>query len=262
MEDYSKIAYSDKEGVAVIRLNSPETMNALEETLFNELRHATRRAVLDQSVGAVVLTGTGRAFCAGGDLKRFAQGFSSFEEARDYMSSFATWVKEFRAMPKPTIAAINGYAVGAGFCIALHADLVIASREAKFGMAFAGVGLIPDLGGLSALPEIVGINKAKELVFTGRNIDAAEAEALGIVNKVTSPEELADTAYKLAKSLADGPRVAHRAAKRLINDSRVLTLDELLEQEAELQAECIQTEDHKNAVAAFFKKEKPQFKGC
>lgn len=262
MEDYSKIVYSDKDGVAVIRLNSPETMNALEETLFNELRQATRRAALDQSIGAVVLTGTGRAFCAGGDLKRFAQGFSSYEEARDYMRSFAPWVKEFRAMPKPTIAAVNGYAVGAGFCIALHADMVIASGEAKFGMAFAGVGLIPDLGGLSALPEIVGINKAKELVFTGRNIDAEEAKALGIVNKVTSAEELADTAYKLAKNLADGPRAAHRAAKILINASRVLTLDELLEQEAELQAECIWTEDHKNAVDAFFKKEKPRFKGC
>lgn len=260
MDSYSKIELTQKEGVATIRLNSPETMNALEATLFAELQDATARVAEDETIGAVVLTGSGRAFCAGGDLKRFSEGFTSDEGYR-YMKRFAPWVKAFAEMPKPTIAAVNGFAVGAGFCIALHADIILASRDAKFGMAFANVGLIPDLGGLYALPRLIGLNKAKELVFTGRNVSAEEAHELGFVNIVTEPESLYAEAFAFAQKLAAGPRVAHRMAKLLMNASSNLTLDELLAQEALIQAQCIQTEDHKTATAAFFKKEKPVFKG-
>lgn len=260
MTAYTKIELTQKEGVATIRLNSPETMNALEAALFGELQGATDRVAKDDSVGAVILTGSGRAFCAGGDLKRFAQGFSA-DEGYLYMKAFAPWVKAFAEMPKPTIAAVGGYAVGAGFCVALHADIVLASCDAKFGMAFANVGLIPDLGGLFALPRLIGLNRAKELVFTGRTVGAEEARAMGFVNAVFEAGQLEDEAQALAKKLADGPRVAHRMAKKLLGASANLTLDELLEEEALAQAQCIQTEDHKNAVAAFFKKEKPVFRG-
>ena len=260
MSGYDKIEIIKDSNVAVIRLNSPATMNALESRLFEELCEATADVERDSSVRAVVLTGTGRAFCAGGDLKRFSEGFGA-NEGYFYMRRFAPWVRQFAEMGKPTIAAVNGYAVGAGFCIALHADMIIASDDAKFGMAFANVGLIPDLGGLYALPRLVGLQRAKELVFTGRNINAEEAKEIGIVNKITTPERLFDDAFELAKKIAEGPSAAYRLAKSLINASGSMTLDQLMDQEALLQAQCIQTEDHKNAVDAFFKKEKPVFKG-
>ena len=241
-------------------LNSPRTMNALEDVLFAELQEATSDVAADDAIGAVIITGSGCAFCAGGDLNRFAKGFSP-EEGYSYMKAFAPWVKAFAGMPKPTIAAVNGYAVGAGFCIAMQADIIIASREAKFGMAFANVGLIPDLGGLYVLPRLAGLQKAKELVFTGQNISAEEARNIGIVNSVVEADLLEAESYKLARQLADGPRAAHRMAKLLINNSPNMTLDQLLEQEALIQSQCIQTDDHKNAVKSFFKKEKPVFRG-
>lgn len=260
MSGYKKIELVKDSNVAVIRMNSPETMNALERLLFDELCDATNDVERDDSVRAIVLTGAGRAFCAGGDLKRFSEGFGA-NEGYYYMRRFAPWVRQFAGMGKPTIAAVNGYAVGAGFCIALHADMIIASDDAKFGMAFANVGLIPDLGGLYALPRLVGLQKAKELVFTGRNISAAEAKEIGIVNKITAPERLFDDSFELAKKIAEGPSAAYRMAKTLINSSSEMTLEQLLEEEALLQAQCIQTEDHINAVKAFFRKEKPVFKG-
>ncbi len=260
MSEYKKIEMTKDSNVAVIRMNSPETMNALDSLLFEELCSATSDVESDRSVRAVVLTGTGGAFCAGGDLKRFSEGFDA-NEGYYYMRRFAPWVRQFANMPKPTIALVNGYAVGAGFCIALHADMIIASEDAKFGMAFANVGLIPDLGGLYALPRLVGLQKAKELIFTGRNISAAEAKEAGIVNMIFPSERLFEETLKIAERVAQGPPIAHRLAKALINSSDVMTLDQLMEQEALLQAQCIQTEDHKHAVDAFFKKEKPVFKG-
>lgn len=260
MSNYKKIELLKDSNVAVIRMNSPESMNALESLIFEELCEATSDVERDDSIKAVILTGTGRAFCAGGDLKRFSDGFEA-NEGYLYMKRFAPWVKQFAQMCKPTIAAVNGYAVGAGFCIALHADIIVAAEDAKFGMAFVNVGLIPDLGGLYALPRLVGLQKAKELVFTGRNISATEAKDIGIVNKITSPETLFDESFELAKQIAKGPSFAHRMAKSLINASSEMSLDQLLEQEALIQAQCIQTEDHKNAVGSFFRKEKPVFKG-
>ena len=204
----------------------------------------------DPAVRVVVIAGAGKAFCAGGDLNRFAEGFATAEEGCLYMKHFAPFVKAFALMPKPTIAAVNGYAVGAGFCIALHADMIVASQEAKFGMAFANVGLIPDLGGLYALPRMVGMPRAKELVFTGRLISAAEAKEIGIVNYVTESCDLEQESHKLAQKLADGPRVAHKMAKLLMNASVNMTLEQLLEQESIVQSQCIQTQDHQNAVKA------------
>lgn len=260
MSIYTKVELTKDSGVAVIRLNSPKTMNSLDDVLFTELQEATYDVSADDKIGAVILTGSGRAFCAGGDLNRFAEGFTP-EEGYNYMKAFTPWVKVFAGMAKPTIASVNGYAVGAGFCIAMQADMIIASSEAKFGMAFANVGLIPDLGGLYILPRLVGLQKAKELVFTGRNISAYEAKDIGIVNTVVDPDKLDAESFALAKQLSNGPRVAHRIAKLLINSSVNMTLDQLLEQESLVQSQCIQTADHKNALISFFKKEKPVFKG-
>ena len=260
MGDYKKIEVSNDSGVAEIKLNSPETMNALDAVLFEELESAVRDVYEDNSIRAVVLTGSGKAFCAGGDLKRFTDGFTPLDGYL-YMKHFSSFINNFANMPKPTIAAVNGYAVGAGFCIALHADIIMASKDAKFCMAFANVGLIPDFGGLYTLPRLIGIHKAKELVMTGRTISADEANQMGILNYVTEARDLERESLYMAKKLASGPSVAHRMAKLLMNCSADITLDELLEQEALMQAQCMQTDDHKNALKSFFAKETPVFHG-
>ena len=181
--EYHSIFVTKEDGVAVIQMNKPQSMNALEDELSAELLDAYQNAAVDHEIGAVILTGSEKAFCAGGDLKRLSKGFPTAEVGYDYMKSFRAMVTTFMNMPKPTIAAVNGFAVGAGFCIAMQADLILASDKAKFGMAFANVGLIPDLAGLYTLPRLVGLQRAKELVFTGRTIDAGEACEMGIDRK-------------------------------------------------------------------------------
>ena len=258
---YHSIILTKADGVAVIQMNNPKAMNALEDELSAELLSAYKDVAADPAVGAVILTGAEKAFCAGGDLKKLNEGFPTAEAGYDYMKSFREMVTTFLNMPKPTIAAVNGFAVGAGFCIAMQADLILASDKAKFGMAFANVGLIPDLAGLYTLPRLVGLQRAKELVFTGRTIGAEEAGAMGIVNRVVPHEQLLDVAQKLARRLADGPRVALRRAKNVMNDSINMTLEQLLDLEPHAQSICFQSEDHKIGVQAFFRKEKPVFKG-
>ena len=258
---YHSIILTKADGVAVIQMNNPKAMNALEDELSAELLSAYKDVAADPAVGAVILTGAEKAFCAGGDLKKLNEGFPTAEAGYDYMKSFREMVTTFLNMPKPTIAAVNGFAVGAGFCIAMQADLILASDKAKFGMAFANVGLIPDLAGLYTLPRLVGLQRAKELVFTGRTIGAEEAGAMGIVNRVVPHEQLLDEAQKLARRLADGPRVVLRMAKNVMNDSINMTLEQLLDLEPHAQSICFQSEDHKIGVQAFFRKEKPVFKG-
>ena len=258
---YHSIILTKADGVAVIQMNNPKAMNALEDELSAELLSAYKDVAADPAVGAVILTGAEKAFCAGGDLKKLNEGFPTAEAGYDYMKSFREMVTTFLNMPKPTIAAVNGFAVGAGFCIAMQADLILASDKAKFGMAFANVGLIPDLAGLYTLPRLVGLQRAKELVFTGRTIGAEEAGAMGIVNRVVPHEQLLDEAQKVARRLADGPRVALRLAKNVMNDSINMTLEQLLDLEPHAQSICFQSEDHKIGVQAFFRKEKPVFKG-
>lgn len=258
---YHSIILTKADGVAVIQMNNPKAMNALEDELSAELLSAYKDVAADPAVGAVILTGAEKAFCAGGDLKKLNEGFPTAEAGYDYMKSFREMVTTFLNMPKPTIAAVNGFAVGAGFCIAMQADLILASDKAKFGMAFANVGLIPDLAGLYTLPRLVGLQRAKELVFTGRTIGAEEAGAMGIVNRVVPHEQLLDEAQKLARRLADGPRVALRMAKNVMNDSINMTLEQLLDLEPHAQSICFQSEDHKIGVQAFFREEKPVFKG-
>lgn len=257
---FKSITFVKTNGVGIIRMNNPKSMNALEDQLARELKQVTEKCNNDDEIGAVVLTGADKAFCAGGDLKRLSEGFTTIE-GYQYMKDFHDWVRAFMNLEKPTIASVNGYAVGAGFCIAMLCDVIIASEKAKFGQAFVNVGLIPDLAGLYTLPRLVGLQKAKELVFTGDVIGAEEAEKLGIVNKVVKADELDDEAYLLAKKFADGPRVAMKLAKKVMNESINLSLDQLLELESQAQAQCFQTIDHAEAVDAFFKKRKPIFQG-
>lgn len=259
--EFRSIRYQKEDRTAIIQMNNPKAMNALEDELASELLLAYQDAAADREIGAVILTGAERAFCAGGDLKRLGEGFPSAEAGYDYMRSFRALVTAFMNMPKPTIAAVNGFAVGAGFCIAMQADMILASDKAKFGMAFSNVGLIPDLAGMYTLPRLVGLQRAKELVFTGRTISAEEARDMGIVNQVVPHDQLMEQAGALARRLAAGPGVAFRMAKRVMNDSVNMTLEQLLDMEAYAQSVCFQSEDHRIGVEAFFRKEKPIFKG-
>lgn len=216
---YHSLILTKADGVAVIQMNNPKAMNALEDELSAELLSAYKDVAADPAVGAVILTGAEKAFCAGGDLKKLNEGFPTAEAGYDYMKSFREMVTTFLNMPKPTIAAVNGFAVGAGFCIAMQADLILASDKAKFGMAFANVGLIPDLAGLYTLPRLVGLQRAKELVFTGRTIGAEEAGAMGIVNRVVPHEQLLDEAPKAGP--ASGGRPPGRPADGQKCDERL-----------------------------------------
>jgi 2-(1,2-epoxy-1,2-dihydrophenyl)acetyl-CoA isomerase len=258
--DYEKLIVTKKDGVGLIRMNSSKNMNALEERLVEELSAVINDMQSDKNIGAVVLTGVDRAFCAGGDLGKLANGFSP-DEGYTYMKEFAALVKCLADIQKPLIAAVNGFAIGAGFCIAMLADIIIASEKAKFGMAFVNVGLIPDLAGTYTLPRLIGVHRAKELIFSGRVIDAEEALSMGIVNRVVAERELDDIARETAAGFASGPRIAIKLAKLLLNASGNMTMDQLLEIESAAQAQCFQSEDHKIALKAFFAKEKPVFVG-
>jgi 2-(1,2-epoxy-1,2-dihydrophenyl)acetyl-CoA isomerase len=170
---YETIVVKIENGYEVIQFNQPKNMNALDAKLVEELYDATVVASCDPEVKALVLTGSGKAFCAGGDLHRLSEGFDP-QQGYQYMKAIHRWAMEYINIPKPTIAAVNGYAVGAGFCIALMSDIVIANGKAKFGQSFVNVGLLPDLAGMYYLPRLVGLQKAKELIFTGKRESAGE----------------------------------------------------------------------------------------
>jgi 2-(1,2-epoxy-1,2-dihydrophenyl)acetyl-CoA isomerase len=260
LPDYETIIYEKKDKVALIRLNRPEMMNALEASLARDLVDAVKLAAADNEIGSIVITGTGKVFSSGGDLGKLMQGFELLE-GRDWLKEGYGQILELTRVKKPVIAAVNGYAVGAGFSLALLCDLIYASESAKFGMAFIKVGAIPDCGALYFLPRLVGIHKAKELVFGGSNISAAEAQRIGIVNGVFENESFLDETMKVAASLAEGPSVALGQAKEILNASGSLNLDAVMELEIYAQSFCFQTEDHKEGVIAFLEKRKPLFKG-
>ncbi|HOB86444.1 MAG TPA: enoyl-CoA hydratase [Bacillota bacterium] len=260
MPTYEHLLYEKHGGVALLTMNRPEIMNALEAALARDLVSALREAAADDEIGSIVLTGTGKSFSSGGDLGRLMQGFDLLEGRRWLQEGYAQLMGLLKVR-KPVIAAVNGYAVGAGFSLALLCDLIIAADTAKFGMAFIKVGAVPDCGALYFLPRLVGLPKAKELVFTGANIDAAEAYRIGIVNRVVPAAELLPEALRLGQQLADGPAVALALAKEILNASSSLSLEQVMELEIYAQSLCFQTEDHKEGVIAFLEKRKPVFKG-
>lgn len=260
MKNYETIIYEVDKRVALIRLNRPEMMNALEAALAKDLVDAVRHAGADPDIGAIVLTGTGKVFSSGGDLSRLMQGFE-LVEGRQWLKDGYGQILELTRVGKPVLAAVNGYAVGAGFSLALMCDLIYAAESAKFGMAFVKVGAIPDCGALYFLPRLVGLQKAKELVFSGNNISASEAKRVGIVNDLFADEDLLDKTIALAAQLAEGPAVALAQAKEILNASSSLSLDQVMELEIYAQSVCFQTEDHREGVIAFLEKRKPVFKG-
>ncbi len=247
---YKTILYEIKNDVALITLNIPGRLNATEEQMIKDLMHVTDVVAKDDAVGAVVITGKGRAFSAGGDLKAMEKGFKP-EEGRRYLSRSIPWIKQFTQMEKPVIAAVNGLAVGSGFSIAMMCDFIFASDNAKFGMPFINIGLVPDIGAMYFLPRLVGLARAKELYASGRMLTSNEAFEWGIVNRVVASSHLLDDTLGFAGKLAMGPRFSIAMTKKILNASHNLTLEELLEYEAFAQSLCFQTDEHKAMVKRF-----------
>ncbi|MDI3534839.1 MAG: 2-(1,2-epoxy,2-dihydrophenyl)acetyl-CoA isomerase [Thermosediminibacterales bacterium] len=249
-----------KDNIATITMNRPQTLNSLQPVLIDELVNALISVQNDDSVKVAVLTGAGRAFCAGGDLTHI-ETIDNPVQARDYIVKAAEIVSTIVNMEKPVIAMVNGVAAGAGFNIALACDIIFCAKSVRFGQSFAKIGLIPDCGGTYFLPRAVGLHKAKELMFTGDLIDADTALKLGIVNKVIDDAELKETTYKFAEKLANGAPIALALIKKALNQSFSLNLECALELEASLQCNCLQTQDNKEGINAFKEKRPPVFKG-
>ena len=262
---------SHSEGVATLTMNRPEARNALTGEMQAALSEAINRLAGDSSVRAVVLTGAGGAFCAGGDVKGFAAdtsrgqsggggGFNLEQRAHGLRTGMEV-VRVLHEMPKPTLAVIPGPAAGAGLSLALACDLRIATTDAKLTTAFSKVGLAGDYGGSYFLTHLVGAAKTRELYFTADVITGAEALALGIVNKAVPAAELAQVAKDYARYLAGLPTVAVGYMKRNLNAADHATLSEVLDLEALHMVRTMMTEDHKAAAQAFVQKAKPVFAG-
>ena len=254
-----------KDGVAVLTMNRPERLNALSRAMLEALESALARLAADPAVGVVVLTGAGKGFCAGGDVKAMAEGAEfqagSLEERAQQLRARMEVSRWLHEIPKPTIAMIRGAAAGAGLSIAMACDLRVASDTAKFTTAFAKVGYSGDFGGSYFLTKLVGTAKARELYFTGDLLDAQQALALGLVNRVVPDGELEEATLGLAARLANGPRIAYRYIKRNMNAAESGSLGELLDLEAWHHSRTGMTEDHREAARAFVEKREPQFHG-
>jgi 2-(1,2-epoxy-1,2-dihydrophenyl)acetyl-CoA isomerase len=250
-------------GIATLTFNRPERMNALSRPIMEGLLQGLPRLAGDPSVKVVVLTGAGRAFCAGGDVKDMAQGGEqrSAAEATARLRSRMEVSRILHELPKPTIAMINGPAAGAGLALALACDLRIAGTSARLVTAFIRVVFSGDFGGSFFLTRLVGTAKARELYFTGRPVEADEALSLGLVNRVVPDEELAAVTMEVARSLAQGPSIALSLMKRNLNCAETGDLAELLDMEAAHQVQTGRTEDHREAAKAFVEKRAPIFTG-
>ena len=254
-----------KDGVAVLTMNRPDRLNAMSGPMLDAMLEALQRLAEDGAVGAVVLTGAGRGFCAGGDVKAMAEGTelggTTMEEKAQALRSRMETSRLLHEMPKPTIAMVRGAAAGAGLSLALACDLRVASDNARFGTAFARVGYSGDFGGSYYLTQLVGTAKARELYYTAELVDAGPALALGMVNRVVPDARLEEETMALARKIASGPRVALRYMKRNMNAAESGSLNDQLDLEAWHHTRTGMTEDHREAARAFVEKREPNFKG-
>ena len=255
---------SREDGVAVLTLNRPERRNALSPTMLDALARVLAEVEADPSVGAVVLTGAGGAFCAGGDVKAMAEGWSddpaAVREQRQRLSQRRTSGALWR-MPKPTVAALPGPAAGAGLSLALACDLRVAADTAVLTTAFAKVGLSGDYGSAWFLTRLVGTARARELLYLSDRVGADEARALGLVNRVVPAADLPAEALDLARRLAAGPRLALARMKENCDRAVSAGLDDYLDVEVSNHVRSADSDDHREAARAFVEKREPRFRG-
>lgn len=272
--EFKDILYSKDEGIATITLNRPESYNAFSVDMLRGWAEALLDAKTDDQVRVIVVTGAGKAFCAGGDIKSMRAGKGFLHRGGDTggqlgpMDNKSSLSEIIHRIPliledldKPVIASINGPATGAGLDMALMCDLRIASDKAKFAESYVRMGLVPGDGGAFFLPRLVGLSRALELLWTGDMIDAEEALRIGLVNRVTPPEQLEQETRKMALRLAEGPQLAIRMIKRLVYQGLRSDLRSALDAASSHMAVITSTADHREAADAFFEKRKPNFKG-
>jgi 2-(1,2-epoxy-1,2-dihydrophenyl)acetyl-CoA isomerase len=256
--DYQTIRAETSDAVLTITLDRPDSLNALNAAMRRELTAAFRAAGRDPAVRAVVLTGAGRGFCSGADLRG---GDAEREFRRVVSAEYNPLIAAMRALPLPVIAAVNGVAAGAGVSLALACDLVYAATDARFILAFIRIGLVPDSGATRAVVRALGRHRAAELILTGEPLSAPDAAAAGLINGVVSGADLASHVAGIAGRLASGPTRAIGYAKRLVERAEEAPLDEMLAAEAAFQELAGRTADHAEGVAAFAEKREPRFSG-
>src|SRR5437667_10839443 len=259
----TELVLSARQGaVLTLTLNRPEMLNALNRPTTQALTAALEAAGRDPEVGAIILTGAGRAFCAGADLRDVAARAQAGQTdlGEDLRANYAPMIRAIRACPKPMIAALNGTAAGAGLSLALACDLRLAAAGAELFVVFVRVGLVPDAGSLFFLTRMLGLSKATELAITGDPVSADDALRLGLVVSVVPPDQLMPAAMERARHLAAGPRQTYALIKRGMEQALHLDLEQTLELESQLQALAAETPDAQEAIRAFLEKRKPIFK--
>jgi len=260
MSGIRSILSEKSNGIATVTMNRAEVLNSMHPIMVEELIEKLKDLDNDPAVKVIILTGAGKAFCAGGDLP-YLESLDDPVSSRDYIVLAGKLIMTIKNLTKPVIAMVNGVAAGAGFNLALACDIIICAKSARFAQSFAKIGLIPDCGGHYFLPRAVGIHKAKELMFTADLIDADTALRMGFINQVTDDENLVEATNKFAQKLAAAAPLALAFIKRILNQSSELSLENILELEASMQSFCIQTQDNKEGIKAFKEKRKPVFKG-
>jgi len=258
---YETITIADDAGVRTITLNRPDDLNAIDERVTRELQSELRNIGRDRSVRCLVLTGAGRGFCAGQDLKSVMELPAPLDFTETLRSRYNPVVSGLKALEIPTIASINGAAAGAGWSLALACDLRIASTQAKFVSAFSKIGLVPDSGMTWTLPRLVGLSKALEIAWMSEPISADVALQLGIVNRLAEPENLSKATQAWAATLAKGATRGFGMTKRAMYAAMGNDLDTQLEYEAQLQGAAGRTKDYSEGVKAFIEKRPAEFTG-
>ena len=256
---YETIKYEKQGNIALITINRPEALNALNSKVISELEQAVAAVEADTSLGAMILTGEGRSFVAGADIAE--QCPMDPAAGRNWGQRGSAMMRRIELLPIPTIAAVNGFALGGGCELAMSCDIILASEKAKFGQPEVGLGITPGFSGTQRLPRRVGMAKAKELIFSGKMIKADEAEKIGLVNAVYAPEELMNGAMEMAKSFAANAPVAVRYAKSCIDRGMQMDMDSAIAYENELFALCFATDDQKEGMTAFLEKREKHFSG-
>jgi 2-(1,2-epoxy-1,2-dihydrophenyl)acetyl-CoA isomerase len=260
-EAYENLLFTQDRGVATITLNRPSALNALNMALKADLANIIRIVKDDTNVRCVILTGSGKSFSAGGDIVEMDLNVNPVRSRNRLQILLRDIFIPLAELEKPTIAAVNGHAFGAGLSLALACDLILASDQANFSCAFTKLGLLPDCGALYFLPRRVPMTLAKDLIFTGRRFSAEEALAMNLINQVVSDDKLTETVNDMALELAAGPTVAFGISKRLLDRSLESSLHQMATLEEFGQAVLLSTDDNRNARDAFAKKTSPEYKG-
>jgi enoyl-CoA hydratase len=257
---YENIIYQVEEGIATITFNRPKALNALNAALLGELSDALDKIAADEDIRVLILTGSGdKAFVAGADITELAT-FNPLS-AKNFVTFGQSVIDKLQKLPIIVIAAVNGFALGGGTEIAIACDFIYASENAKFGQPEINLGLIPGFGGTQRLPRLIGTNMAKELIFTGKMVSAAEGNQVGLVNKVVAPEALLDEVMKVAKEIAAKGKVSLRAAKQAVNNGINTDLATGLKIEIDAFALSYSSKDAQEGTSAFLEKRKPDFTG-